>query len=243
MMMMVETMESRRLFAAPAVVRVSMTGAVEAITGVTLTFRVPLDAASAQNVNAYSISRNVKGEDSSFGGIDTGTTGGGTRRVRFTSAVYDPAAQTVALTPSVPFNLPKRFRRLRVIGTGANAVNDATGTPIDGDGDGAPGGSDVITVRVGRSRHFNYKEADGDVGRFKLAGPGRLWAFADKRQNVAPILFLSGANPLKSRLTGSVVPNRRAGDGVVSIAELTGTSSASTPLLTDPAFRVEIVNP
>jgi hypothetical protein len=118
-----------------------------------------------------------------------------------------------------------------------------TGAPIDGDGDGAPGGGDVITLRVGRSRHFNYEEADGDVGRFRLAGPGRLWAFADKRQNVAPILFLTGTNLLKSKLTGSVVSNRRSGDGVVTIAELTGASSASTPLLADPAFRVEIVNP
>ena len=44
-----------------------------------------------------------------------------------------------------------------------------TGVPIDGDG--APGGSDVITLRVGRSRHFNYKEADGDVGGLVSPAP------------------------------------------------------------------------
>jgi hypothetical protein len=240
---MIERMEVRRHFAAQPVVAVAMTGTVDAVNGIILTFGMPLDPASAQNVEAYSISRRVKGKDSSFGGIDLGSSGGGARRVSFTSAVYDPAAQAVTLTPSVPFNLPKRFRRLRVGGTGTNAVNDATGAPIDGDGDGTPGGSNVIHVRVGRSKHFNYKEADGDVGRFRLAGPGRLWAFADKRRTVAPVIFLSDANPQKSRLIGSVVRNPRSGDGVVTIHQLTGASSASTPLLADPAFRIEVVNP
>ena len=218
-----------------------MTGIVDAVTGVVLTFGVPLDPASAQNVNAYSISRNVKGEDSSFAGIDT-STGGGTKRVRFTSAVYDPGAQTVTLTPTVPFNLPKRFRRLRVSGAGENAVKDVSGVPIDGDGDGTPGGSEVFTVRVGRSKHFNYKESDGDVARFNVRGPGRLWAFAAKRRGIPPILFLSDADPARSSLTASVKPSR-SGDGVVTIGQLTGASQASTDLLTNPAFHVLVVNP
>jgi hypothetical protein len=239
---MIEAMESRRLLAAPAVVAITMTGTAGQITGVVLTFGMPLDPVSAQNVNAYSISRKTKGEDSSIGPIDTSTSGK-TRRVHFQSAVYDPAAQTVTLTPTEPFDLGRRFRRLRINGAGPNAVADATGAPIDGNGDGRPGGNQLFHSRIIRASHFFFREGDGDKGRLTLSGPGALRVWADKRRHAAPVVFLTGTDALRSTLTGSVVRNRRRGDGVVTLRELTGTSSASVPLLTDPAFRVEVINP
>ena len=174
-------------------------------------------------------------------GVDT-STGGGTRRVELESAVYDPAAQSVTLTPTEPFDLARRFKRLRVSGVGPNTVKDAAGAPIDGNGDGRPGGDAVINSRVLRVSRFVFREADGDTGRLRLNGAGKLRVWSDHRRNIAPVVFLFGTNA-QSTLTGSVVRNRRTGDGVVTIHQITGAASASVPLLTDPAFRVDVVNP
>src|SRR4051794_5520158 len=127
---MIETMEPRRLLSAP-VVAINMTGTAGQITGVILTFAVPLDPTTAQNVKSYSISKKTKGEDSNVGVIDTSSSGD-TRRVHFSSATYDATANTVTLTPSDPFDLGRKFRRLFIDGRGANAIKEASGTVIDG---------------------------------------------------------------------------------------------------------------
>jgi len=240
--MMIETMESRVLMAATAVSAVTMTGTAGQITSVVLTFRVPLDPATAQNVDAYSISKKTKGEDSSFGVIDTSSKGT-RRRVRFSSAVYDPATQTVTLTPTETFDVARKFKRLRVSGNGPNAVKTPAGTPIDGDGNGRPGGNAEVHSRVIRSSNFNFKEADGDTAHLRLKGPGTLRVWSDKKRVIAPVVFLFGTNPGQSTLTGTVKHNRKHGDGVVTIHAINQASSASVPILTDPTFHVELVNP
>ena len=238
---MVEPLEMRRLLAASPVVAVGINGTAGQISGVVLTFGVDLDAASAQNVGAYSISKKTRGDDSSFGGIDT-SSGGGTRRVPFESAKYDPGARSVTLTPQEPFDLGRRFKRLRVSGQGPNAVRDAAGAAIDGNGDGRAGGDAVIHSRVLRGSRFVFREADGDVGRLRLAGPGVLRIWSDHRRHIAPVVFLFGTDA-SSTLSGSVVRHRKSGDGVVTIHQISGAASASAPVQTDPAFRVVIVNP
>ena len=236
---MIESMESRRLLAATPVVAITMSGTGGQVTGVILTFGVPLDPASAQNVDAYSVSKKTKGDDSSpVGGSD-----GDTRRVQFRTAAYDPATQSVTLTPTEPFDLGRKFRRLRVTGSGTNAVRTATGAPIDGDGDGQAGGNAVIHSRVIRAGGFTFREADGDRARLRLAGPGALRVWSDARRNIPPVIFLVGTNPARSTLTGSVIRARRTGDGVVTIREISQTTLASVPLLTNPAFNVQVVNP
>ena len=242
MLAMIDNLESRRLFAAPAVVAVTLAGTAGQLTGIVLTFAMPLDPASAQNVNAYSISKRVKGEESSVGPVDTGS-GGSTRSVRFSSAVYDPATQSVTLTPADAFDLGRRFKRLRVLGGGTNAVRDAAGVPIDGNGDGQPGGHAIIHSRILRGPGFIFREADGDRARLRLAGRGTLRVWSDARRNIAPVVFLFGTDPQRSSLTGNVVRNRRGGDGVVTLRQISGTSLAAVPLLNNPAFRVEVVNP
>ena len=237
---MIESLESRRLLA--AVVAVTMSGTAGQITGVVLTFAEPLDPASAQNVNAYSISKRTKGEDSSFGPIDT-SEDGKTRRVRFSSAAYDPAAQTVTLAPTEPFDLGRKFRRLRVSGNGPNAVRAASGAAIDGDGNGQPGGNVTIHSRVVRGSRFVFREPDGDTGRLRLTGPGTMRVWSDRKRIIPPVVFLFGTNPGQSTLTGTVRQNRRHGDGVVTVREVSQTSQASVPLLTNPAFRVQVANP
>ena len=235
-------MESRRLLAAPAVVAITMAGTPGQITAVALTFREALDPAAAQNVDAYSVSKKTKGDDSSFAGIDTGS-GGDRRRVEFASAAYDPATRTVTLTAAEPFDLGRKFRRLRVSGSGANAVRAVTGAPIDGDGNGQAGGDVVVHSRVTRSAGFRFTEADGDRARVRLSGPGTLRVWSDHRRNIPPVFFLFGTDATQSSLTGSVIRNRRTGDGVVTIRQINQASLASLPLLVDPAFRVEVVNP
>jgi hypothetical protein len=239
---MIEAMESRRLLAAGPVVAVAMTGTSGQITGVILTFAVPLDPASAQNVKSYSISRKTKGEDSNIGVIDTSSSGK-THRVRFESAVYDPASQTVTLTPTEGFDLGRKFRRLRIAGAGPNVVLDATGAPIDGNGDGRPGGNQIFHSRVTRASNFNFREPDGDKARLRLSGPGVLRVWSDHHRGAPPVVFLYGTDPARSTLNGSVVRNKHHGDGVVVLRQVSGTSLASVPLLTDPAFRVEVVSP
>jgi hypothetical protein len=239
---MVEILESRQLLAATPVTAVTINGTAGQVTGIVLTFAVPLDAASAQNVRAYSVSKRTAGTDSSFGPIDT-SSDGTTRRVHFQSAVYDAAAQTVTLTPTAPFDMGHRFRRLLVQGNGTNAVKDAAGSPIDGNGDGRAGGDIAIHSRVVRTSRFVFRERDGDTALLRLTGPGVMRVWADTRRNLAPVVFLVGTNAGQSTLTGTVRRGRRAGDGVVTIHEISGTSTASAPLVTDPAFHVDVVNP
>jgi len=238
---MIEDLESRQMLAATPVTRVTITGTAGQITGVVLTFAVPLDATSAQNVKAYSISKKTKGEDSSFGVIDTSTPGN-TRRVAIQSAVYDPATQAVTLTAAEPFDLGRRFRRLRVSGEGPNAIKSPTGASIDGNGDGKAGGDAIIHSRVVRVSGFNFKEADGDSARLRLKGPGVMRIWSDHRRNVPPDIFLFATDAAKSTLSGTV-KRHKGGDGIVTIHQITGTSQASVPVLADPAFHVEVVNP
>ena len=111
-------------------------------TDLVLTFSAALDGASARDVGNYALVAIVQG---------------GRRRLplRVVGAAYDPAAHTVTLRTRRP--LPLRFRyQLTVDGTPPGGVLDATGRPIDGDGDGQPGGDFV--------RAF---------GREILAGPSR----------------------------------------------------------------------
>ena len=236
---MVETLESRQLLAASPITAITINGTAGQVTAVVLTFAVPLEAASAQDVKAYAITKQTRGTDSSFGPFDTSSSGD-TRRVHIESAAYDPSTQSVTLTTE-RFDLGHRFRRLLVQGNGANALKDAAGNPIDGNGDGKPGGDVVIHSRVVRARRFVFRDADGDTARLTLKGPGSLRVWSDKRRVVPPVVFLTGTNAGQSTLSGAVRHGRR-GDGVVTIHEISGTSTAATPLLSDPAFHVDVVN-
>jgi hypothetical protein len=238
---MIEHLEARRLLAATPVTAVTINGTAGQINGVVLTFNVPLDPTTAQNVKAYSISKKHKGEDSSFGVIDTSTPGG-TRRVRFKSAVYDAATQTVTLTPTDAFDLGRRFKRVRISGSGPNAIKTAAGAQIDGNGDGKAGGDAILHSRVVRASNFNFRETDGDMARLHLSGPGVMRIWSDNRRNVAPDIFLFATNASQSTLSGTVKKGRN-GDGVVTIHQISGTSTAVVPVLVDPAFRVEVNNP
>lgn len=226
-------------------------GPAEAVTSIMLTFAVPLDPATASNADAYRITTVTKNKkDGLFGGglIGGGLFGGDgsterdTHRIRLASASYDATTGAVTLTPRKPFEVRKSFKSIRVAATGARAVLGADGTPIDGNDDGRPGGDVVVRYRANARRSLKIREADGDRATLRLAGPGRILYLAPGKGRSSPTLFFRNTDPVASVLSGTVKRGKR-GDGVIDIAQVSGTSTAQVAIATDPAFRVRALTP
>ncbi len=113
--------------AAPTVVLLQRFGIHMQPTVVVLTFSSGLDPTTAQDVRNYRI---------------LGPLG---RRFAIGSAVYDPATHTVTLRPDEKINLHHDYQ-LTVIGTGPGGVASASGTLLDGDGDGSSGSNYAATL-------------------------------------------------------------------------------------------------
>ncbi len=99
-------------------------------------FSEGLDAARAQNPANYQLV--APGRDGRFGTRDD-------VRIGVSSARYDAASRTVTLHPIRRLNL-HRVYQLTVIGTGAGGLTDRFGYPMDGNGDGRPGGNFVARI-------------------------------------------------------------------------------------------------
>ena len=115
--------------AGPTVLAVQRFGFHSRPTSLVLTFNEPLNSITAENTASYTI---------------VGPHG---RGVAVNAAVYDPATQTVTLTPSRRLNLHRTYR-LIVNGTGPNAVLDTLGLPLNATGFGRPGSDFVTTVTI-----------------------------------------------------------------------------------------------
>jgi hypothetical protein len=105
-------------------------------TWLVLTFDGALDPARATNRASYSITRP---------GLGRRPDPFAPRRVPTASVIYDPNTDTVMLHTKRRLDLHRPYR-LVVAGTGARGVADPSGTMIDGDGDGRPGGDDIVRV-------------------------------------------------------------------------------------------------
>jgi hypothetical protein len=231
-----------RLFMAADVPLVAQAfhGPAEDVTAVVLTFDVPLDPVTAANTAAYRIVTVKKERDDGIfgdGSIQTETD-----RIDLASASYDPVANAVTLTPERPFAVRRNFKSIRVIGTGARAVLTAGGTPLDGDGDGRPGGDVVVRYRANARRSLTFRDADGDRVRLRLRGPGELLYLAPSKGRSTPTLFFRDTDPVVSVLSGTVKKARR-GDGVADIAQISGTSRANVVIAADPTFRIRALTP
>lgn len=97
-------------------------------------FSQPLDPASAENLNNYVLVD--AGRDGRLGTWDD-------REIPLASATYDTASQTVVLAPRPQLALRGRYGLL--VRSGADGVTGLNGQPLDGNGDGQPGG-DFYTV-------------------------------------------------------------------------------------------------
>lgn len=97
-------------------------------------FSQPLDPASAESLNNYVLVD--AGRDGRLGTWDD-------REIPLASATYDTASQTVVLAPRPQLALRGRYGLL--VRNGAGGVTGLNGQPLDGNGDGQPGG-DFYTV-------------------------------------------------------------------------------------------------
>jgi len=251
----IQSLEDRRMFNGgrdALVVTEQLIGPEAAITSVVLTFNQPLDAATADNPNAYAIVRRVNetNDDSSgiignlnpFGGSSNSTSQSIlSKHVRIQTAVYDASNMTVTLTPTAPFRADKYFRFLRVVGTGNNAILNASGVRVDAAGNGKS--SDAIIKFASKvGRRLVYDDSSGNKVTLNLSGPGEIRALYRRVGSIDPIVFVVGAVPGESTLTG-VVKRGHHGTGVTTLQELSGTSSFQNDLASNPAFNIELTEP
>ena len=213
---------------APTLDAVRLLGTPGQATGLALTFSEPLDAARAADVSAYQVS-----------GVWRVTPDVGIRNLALASAAYDDATRTVTLTPQrVPFDAGRYLRQLRADGA---TITDASGTPLDGNGDGVGGDDafrDFMPVRTGRV--IKYRDADGSRVTLRLAGAGRLrllrrvdrFPWGDGVQ-----LWVEGATP-DSVVSGTVRPRRGGAAATTQLVEIINPGGARLDLLSNPSFQV-----
>jgi uncharacterized repeat protein (TIGR01451 family) len=102
-----------------------------------LTFNESLDATSAEDLRNYRLF--IPGPDGRFGtGDDV--------RVGIRAAKYDPIARIVSLTTTRRLSAHATVE-VRVDGVEPQALRDAGGVLLDGNGDGTPGGTYVARIR------------------------------------------------------------------------------------------------
>lgn len=243
----IEPLECRQHFSAtgPQLTDIHLTGAARAVTSVVLSFDQPLDPTAAQEIQAYQFGRVIPAGSSDSSGFNWGDLLGllaqpktpliKNYKVQFTSADYDPTANTVTLTPVRAFNAITWFRILRVYGVGANAVTDTLGNPLNG------GTNTYVHWFPHIGKTFIYRDSDGDLVQLNLRGPGQMIAFLQTNADHAPTIFINGGTS-RSVLTGRVI-QARTGDGVAVIPELQGVGTIQTTLTTSPQFDVLSTEP
>jgi hypothetical protein len=109
------------------------------VTEILVGFNGALNAAEAQDLGIYHLT--VAGKHGSF-------TARNARAIKLKGAVYNPANDTVALFTRKPFSLKKKVQLL-VNGTPPSGLQDSSNRPIDGDGNGQPGGNAVRVLSRG----------------------------------------------------------------------------------------------
>ena len=230
---MIESLESRQLLSATLqVTNVQLLGTAKACTGVVFSFNEALDPTSADNVSAFSIGRVRHGGGSGTSLSDflpyllarPKATAIHNSKVKFVQATYDDTTYSITLTPAAPFAAWKYFRAVRIRGTTSNALLDASGNPYNG------GKDQVITWIYHKGKHISYRDADGDRVVLTLKGKGELFSIQHPRGVASPMVFISAGVPGSTIVWGKV-KKARNGDGIASITELSGISSANITLL------------
>lgn len=253
----VEALEGRQLLSAgPVLTGVTLAGPVSAVNAVVLSFNEPLDPTGAQNLQAYAFGK--VGPQNSDNGFSLGdllpfsttaasrsnAVGASTKsrprlvkagKIQFASAVYDNAARTVTLTPLAPFRAQAFFRVLRVKGTGANALHDASGNVLNG------GVDQVLNWSMRQGKQVMYLDAAHNRVTLRLRGRGRLFVFLRRRADADPVIFLDSTNA-GSTLSGTVKNHGQTG-GLTPIAEIDGDPSLAASLQRNPSFQVQSVIP
>ena len=120
----------------PTVVAVHRNGVHFNLPTIVVSFSLPMDAASAQNLSNYVL-------------VSTGLTQRRgtpkTVRIRIRSARYDAGSQTVTLRPTRLLAL-SRVYRLTIIGTAPDGLTSVSRVYLDGAGTGLPGNNAVVII-------------------------------------------------------------------------------------------------
>jgi hypothetical protein len=211
------------------------------VTGVVLTFSEALDPTSAQDLKNFRVGRRTDQHQNFQPENELHQEAFKDGLIRFTSAVYDPAAFTVTLTPKQPFNITRKFRTIRVLARGPNrGVKDVAGNILDGDGNGKAMGDAVEQFTFRRSQRVQYQERDGDNVTIWLTGRGRLWVL----RNTPDGKVFGRGNALRLYVdktdTSGVVTGKveGTGDGVAVIDELINAYGADVQIARSAVFQI-----
>jgi hypothetical protein len=108
------------------------------VTEIILDFSGALNASEAQSTAEYRLAN--PGKKGSF-------TAKNAKLIKLRSALYNPANDSVTLTPRKAFSLVKPVQ-VRVDGLAAGGLQDSLGRLIDGDHDGTPGGNAIAVIKA-----------------------------------------------------------------------------------------------
>ena len=192
----------------------------KAITGIVLSFDEALDPGRAENVANYGNVIRTTGPDGVFGTLDDGL-------VKIASATYNPATNSVTLTPAsaLPLN------RLYQIAINQNAnqltgagVADPTGALLNA---GVTGGPYVAQFALGTI--LAYVDGTGNNVSLKLTGGGLMELHLGANSEAQDLRILNAARG-RSTLTGTVRPVAVGATGQTLLGVLLGTSGVKVHL-------------
>jgi hypothetical protein len=195
-------------------------------TTIALAFSDALDPVQATNPANYHLLS--PGRDGRFGSRDD-------RAVPIRSITYDPATQTVTLTPAARLQLG-HFFQLTVNGT--NGVVGPNGGLMNLNGQCA----NNFQTTFGRGNHFVFSDNDGDQIGLALRNGGLMEVYRNQDRSIRRIA-LYDALPYRNRLNANrsllrgYVKRGPRGDGLAQIPEIIGANQVRNQL-TNPPFVI-----
>ena len=186
------------------------------VTGIVVDLSGPVNATQADSVATYLLATaNSKG---SF-------TARNSPAIRLRSAVFDPANDTVTLTPRKAFTLSKPVQ-LTINGSSPSGLQDVSGQLIDGDNNGAAGSNAVAVIR---RTGVTLNPVAAAVTRTNRPSPAARSAVNRPAPSAPPVMSIP---PLVTMPVGSspLIP-------VASVPPLPAPTPLSTPTSTSyPGF-------
>jgi hypothetical protein len=202
----------------PSVLDIQLAGTNRAVTGATLVFSEPLNAATAENLSNYTIvSPPVRGRHHA-------------QPPSVIGAVYNPSNNSVTLSFSQGLAAGV-FSQLNVTG-----VTDRFSNVING-------GS--YSATFGRGSNLTYADSNGDLVNLRLSGGGVIDLFRQP-SGEAGIMRLIGTVPGRSTLNGSVRRRGPSGDGMTTLQRIDGLGafgSVRSHLRTPPFVVTDVSVP
>lgn len=153
--------------------------------------------------------------------------------VAMNGTTYDPTTHAVTVRSLRPLK-PGVFYQLVV---SAEGIRNQGGKRLDGAGAGQEGSPLVVTF--GRGRVLKYVDHNGDTVKLKVKGPG-VMELIRRPDGEGDRLTLFGTT-VRTKLLGTVRPNRAGGDSRTTFEAVTGLAPA-TNLLTAGQFEVAAIS-